>query len=299
MGRRRGSGDVHGVLLLDKPSGFTSSAIMRRAQRELAAARSGHAGTLDPLATGLLVVMLGEATKLSPWLMGHDKTYTAEIEFGWETDTLDSDGEVTRREEVSEAHIAELPIEAVLDHLQRQVVQVPPVYSALKRKGKRLMHMARRGEAVKVEPRPCKCHRLTLLERRVRSIRIEVDVGSGFYVRSLARDIGIRLGVPTVLTGLRRTRIGAFKVTEAITPENVSMAAVLPIQQSLGDIPTPRLSHEQAVSIGHGKACPIEAPAGAQLVLACGPEGAPLALMAPSQKVEGYWQVVRGFKRPS
>lgn len=210
---------MDGILLIDKPSGPTSHDVVFRMRKATGESRIGHTGTLDPLATGLLVLCLGRAAKLVKYLTEHDKRYRAEIVFGYRTDTLDSEGAVLER----------IPCpalsEAVLDEALRGFVgaseQVPPLYSALKVDGKKLYEYARDEEEVpRLGPRPVHVFSLERVSPPVRegdTVRISVSLhcGKGFYVRSFARDLGERLGVPATLAGLRREAVGPFSLADA------------------------------------------------------------------------------------
>lgn len=232
---------IHGLLILDKPSGVTSFSAMRTAQRALGLKTAGHAGTLDPMATGVLVVLLGEATKLSNLLMDHDKVYEAEVTLGALTDTLDATGEL-----VETRAVPSLTAEEVRGALLRFVghhPQVPPRYSALKKDGRTHMSRARAGEDFEVEARPSICHGLELLgfdpgsDLAAPRISIRVHCGKGYYVRSLARDLAEALGTVGHLSALRRTRVGAFDIARAVPPDAVSPSQVLPIPDALPTMP--------------------------------------------------------------
>lgn len=218
---------------------------MRTAQRALGLKTAGHAGTLDPMATGVLVVLLGEATKLSNLLMDHDKVYEAEVTLGALTDTLDATGEL-----VETRAVPSLTAEEVRGALLRFVghhPQVPPRYSALKKDGRTHMSRARAGEDFEVEARPSICHGLELLGFDPGStsapgstaprVTIRVHCGKGYYVRSLARDLAEALGTVGHLSALRRTRVGAFDIARAVPPDAVSPSQVLPIPDALPTMP--------------------------------------------------------------
>ncbi len=215
---------LHGVLIIDKPPRMTSAQVVERVRRRVKAAKAGHTGTLDPLATGVLPIVLGHATKLAGYLIAEDKAYEAELMLGVETDTFDRDGvvvseRVAQAEEVSDR----LLLEAV-DVLRQATLQLPPMYSAIKQGGVRLYERARAGEQVERAPRPVKVHRLEVTWRRGRSIGLSVHCSKGTFVRSLVADLGHALGVGAHLTELRRTQSGAFTLSQAValselTPE--------------------------------------------------------------------------------
>jgi tRNA pseudouridine55 synthase len=209
----------HGVLILDKPSGLTSHDVVQRIRRLARTSRVGHAGTLDPMATGVLVVMVGEATKLGPYLTAEDKRYLAEVSLGRSTDTLDAEGRLvaeaplppewaTRRDELVEEALA----------LERaRTSQVPPAFSAISVDGVRAHALARRGEAPTLEARPVEVRALRCLGASdAGRLSLEVSTSRGYYVRSLARDLGLALGCPAHLSSLRRVASGAFVIDDAM-----------------------------------------------------------------------------------
>jgi tRNA pseudouridine55 synthase len=205
---------VDGVLLLDKPLGLTSNASLQRVKKLLGAAKAGHVGTLDPSATGLLPICLGEATKFSTGLFGSDKTYTAQIRLGVKTTTGDIEGAVveTRPVDVDRAQIVR-----VLAQFVGEIMQIPSRYSALKRQGTPLYAYARRGEVIDIDPRPIVIHRIEFLDFTDAVLQVRVECGKGTYIRVLAEDIGDALGCGASLCGLCRTRVGTFGLDEAIT----------------------------------------------------------------------------------
>ncbi|HEX3901459.1 MAG TPA: tRNA pseudouridine(55) synthase TruB [Polyangia bacterium] len=202
------------VLVVDKPVGPTSFAVVRQVRHAAGVRRVGHGGTLDPLASGVLPVCLGEATKLAPFLLGADKEYEVTIRFGVETDTDDADGAVTSTRDAS-AVSAELVRDA-LAQFRGAIEQVPPAYAAIKRDGRPLYAYARAGEVIEVAPRPVVIHALELLHfGGPEDARLHVHCSKGTYVRALARDLGRRLGVGGHVTALRRTRSGPFSLLQA------------------------------------------------------------------------------------
>lgn len=214
---------LDGVLLLDKPSGMTSNAALQCAKRLLNAAKAGHTGTLDPMATGLLPLTFGEATKFSQVLLDADKSYDATLRLGVETDTGDAEGTA-----VTEAPVAvDLPdIERALVRFTGLIEQVPPMYSALKRDGKPLYEYARAGVEVERAPRQVRIHTLGLVEAVGDMIRLHVDCSKGTYIRTLATDVGRALGCGAHLVALRRTRIGPFDVGQAVALAALEAAGI-------------------------------------------------------------------------
>jgi tRNA pseudouridine55 synthase len=209
-----------GVAVVDKPAGMTSHDVVARVRRALGTRRVGHAGTLDPLATGVLVVMAGEATKLAPYLTAADKRYRATVALGTETDTLDGGGEVVAHAELPDwwAHAAEAEarVEAALAAERARESQEPPVFSAIKVAGRAAHRRARAGEAMELAERPVAVLELTLEAMTpAGQLVLAMRVSKGYYVRSLARDIGRALGVPAHLARLERTASGSFRLDEA------------------------------------------------------------------------------------
>ncbi len=293
LGRKRNDpGAVHGLVRIDKPGGPTSHTVMRQVQRTLGAGRSGHAGTLDPMATGLLVVLLGEGTKLSRWVMGCDKTYLARIMLGSETDTLDAQGEVIAEAEVpSEALDAE-NIRAAFSGLLGQVEQLPPVYSAIKKGGKTLMERARAGEMPEVTPRSVRCDGLTLIAVEGREIVVRVACGTGYYVRSLARDLAERLGTLGHLSGLRRERVGPWSLEDARAPDAIALHDLVPLAECLPDVQQVVLGELDVDHVRHGRRVTLEVE-GHDEIMAVDPEGRAVAMLSREDATQ--WRVARGF----
>jgi tRNA pseudouridine55 synthase len=294
VGRRKGPPGPDGFVVIDKPVGPTSFGVMRAAQRALGARKAGHAGTLDPAATGVLIVLLGEGTKLSQWVIGHDKAYRATIALGSITDTLDAEGEVLESAPVLEAHTDETAVRAALETLVGPQEQIPPAYSAIKVDGRSLMSRARAGEAVAPKPRSVVCRSLSLVSIENNHIVVDVECGKGYYVRSLARDLGAALGIPAHLHALRRTRSGGFSVEEAVPLEGLSREAIRPFADVAFDIEKIRLSDVEATAIRHGRPVPAKADAPDRAIL-CDDTGRPLAM---AERLDTIWKVVRGFKQP-
>lgn len=234
-----------GVLVVDKPAGVTSFAVVQRIRRALRSDSVGHGGTLDPAATGVLPVCVGEATKLAPFFLGADKAYDAEVQFGVETDTLDADGTVTRRHDAS--NLTEAMLIAALPSFRGAIRQVPPMHSALKHKGQRLYDLARAGEQVERAARDVFIHELALRRFDAANARADLHVrcSKGTYIRTLADDLGRALGVGAHLAGLRRTSAGGFTLAQAISLEEAlsraATGASLPWispEAALGHLPT-------------------------------------------------------------
>ncbi len=220
-GRRE---ELHGVLVIDKPRGMTSAVVVSDLCSRAGIATAGHTGTLDPLATGVLPVCVGAATKLATWLLADDKAYEAEAELGIETDTHDLEGEVMRRDEEGAARVDEAAIRAALDTLRGDQDQVPPMYSSLLRGGVRLHELARAGVEVDRAPRRVRIERLELLGVELPRVRLAITCSKGTYVRSLVRDLGERLGCGATVSALRRTASGRFTLDDAITLPEITPA---------------------------------------------------------------------------
>lgn len=213
---------LSGILNVDKPAGWTSFDVVGFVRRRCGVKRVGHAGTLDPAATGVLPVLIGQATRLTEYLVDATKAYEAIVELGVETDTYDAEGEVVARADAS--GVTREQIEAALPVFRGDFLQTPPVYSALKRDGVPMYKRARRGETVEMEPRPVRVDELYVTEWTTPRVRLHVECAKGFYVRSLAHDLGASLGVGGSLAGLRRSRVGAFRAEDAVDIESLRSA---------------------------------------------------------------------------
>jgi tRNA pseudouridine55 synthase len=304
---------LDGVLVIDKPRGPTSHDVVWRLRRTLGVRAIGHAGTLDPMATGVLVAAVGEATKLVPWLTEHDKSYEATIVLGIETDTLDAEGVEMERlapsQELREAlrgpSGAELPsvLRAAFEAERRRTLQSPPAYSAIRAGGERAFARARRGENVELAPRPVVVRRLDLLASSSDppSLKVSLDVGKGYYVRALARDLARALGCVGHLGELRRTRSGCFVAEDAHPLDaraDALRAAIEPLAHAAGRaLPVARLSDAGVRDARHGRvvqAADIEGSFG--LLTPCAWVDAAGALVAVGQLEEGgHGRVLRGF----
>jgi tRNA pseudouridine55 synthase len=271
---------LDGVLVVDKPAGMTSAHVVARVKRALGARRVGHTGTLDPMATGVLPLCLGEATKIAGYLLAEDKAYDAEFLLGVETDTLDAEGAVTARDPDGAAAVTEAAVREVLAGLIGPGAQVPPMFSALKHRGKRLHQLARAGESVERPPRPIVIHALTVGALALPRVRFSVHCSKGTYVRSLVADVGRALGCGAHLTALRRTGSGVFGLDRALDlaaldPETAQRALIAPAE-ALAHVPALIVAPERERDVATGKLLPWEV-----LGLAGPPvaDGAPLRLV--------------------
>ncbi len=235
MARRRPP-TVHGVCIVDKPAGVTSHDVVQNLRRRLGERRVGHAGTLDPDATGVLVVAVGAATRLLTFVGGREKRYTAEVVLGVETDTLDAAGVVTARHEMGPVDLEEVR-RVVADQLTGPIMQVPPMVSALRVDGRRLHQLAREGVEVEREARPVTVHDFAVIDEVAPGVlSIEVTCSAGTYVRSLADDLGRLLGGGAHLRNLRRTAIGSFTEERAETPEACPLLPVATAVEHLASV---------------------------------------------------------------
>ncbi len=255
--RRAPRRKVDGVLLLDKPLGLSSNTALQKARWLFNAEKAGHTGTLDPLATGLLPLCFGEATKFASELLDADKTYLATVRLGIVTATADAEGQVLTTRPVTST---EADARAVLSRFMGEIEQVPPMYSALKRDGTPLYELARQGIEVERTPRKVTIHALELLAWRGDSFDLAVDCSKGTYVRTLAADIGSALGCGAHLAVLRRTRVGTLDLAQATTLECIEATPVVerdsllqPPDALLADLPATNLSEQEAVRLLHGQ----------------------------------------------
>ncbi|MDJ1158763.1 tRNA pseudouridine(55) synthase TruB [Chelatococcus sp. SYSU_G07232] len=254
--------DVHGWIVLDKPIGMTSTHAVAVVKRLFNARKAGHAGTLDPLASGLLPIALGEATKTVPFVMDGRKAYAFTVAWGAETDTDDAEGRVTAIHDMRPERVA---IEALLPRFTGAIMQVPPRFSAIKIAGERAYDLARDGENIELAPRPVHIDRLTLVSHTGDRTLFEAECGKGTYVRAIARDLGRALGCLGHVSALRRTRVGPFRLDHAVVverlqelgkaaePEAALATALLPVATALGDIPALAVSRADAARLMRGQ----------------------------------------------
>lgn len=271
--------DVDGIVLLDKRSGVTSNRALQEVRVLFRARRGGHTGALDPLASGVLPLCLGEATKFAGHLLDSDKRYTVLARLGARTDTADRDGEVVEERPVPDFDGAAL--EAALATLRGPIQQVPPMYSALKRDGVPLYKIARRGEEVERAPRAVVIHAFELRARRGADLELEVHCSKGTYVRTLVEDLAAALGTVGHVAELRRTAVGPFGLERSVTLETLTQAAgdpaalaahLLPVDAGILDWPEVRLGADAAAFFRNGN--PVRsAPGTVATVRVYGPGG--------------------------
>ncbi len=271
---------LDGVLVVDKPQGPTSFDVVRDVRNALKTRKVGHTGTLDPMATGVLAICLGDATRIAQYLTDGDKAYEAVIRFGAETDTLDAEGQVTA--EFPLPVLSREVLEAALAKFRGPILQTPPMYSAIKIGGKRLYELARAGEEVERAAREITVFELELRDFSASEVRLFVKASKGFFVRSLAQDLGRALGSGAHLTALRRVASGPFVLSQAISLAEVVAKgpAVAPMlisaEVSLQSIPSVTVSAAAVSQVLHG--VQVETAVQDGLVRVLGPDGALLAM---------------------
>ena len=262
MARRKKGNPVHGWLVLDKPEGMTSTQAVGAVKRLFQAQKAGHAGTLDPLATGILPIAFGEATKTVPFAVDGGKAYRFTVRFGTETDTDDSEGSVV---ETSDKRPTLPEIEELLPRFTGEISQVPPRYSAIKVNGNRAYDLAREGEVVELEPRTIEIDDLRLVDMPDSETAVfEAECGKGTYVRALARDMGRALGCLGHVTALRRTEVEPFVEEDAVSLAELQAAAdegdealksfLMPVEAALESLPDLAVSPNDAASLARGQA---------------------------------------------
>ena len=263
MSRRRRGTPIHGWLVLDKPAGMTSAGVVGKVRRLTGAAKVGHAGTLDPLATGILPLALGEATKTVAYVMDDTKDYRFTVRWGEARASDDGEGEVTK---TSRHRPSEAEIRAVLDRFTGDIDQVPPAYSAVKVGGRRAYALARADAAPELKPKRVRIDRLALVSvPDADHARFEAVTGKGTYMRSLARDMAVALGTVGHVAALRRTRVGPFGEELAISLDKLEelghsaalLDRLLPVETALDDIPALALTEAEARDLRHGRPVPV------------------------------------------
>lgn len=285
--------DVHGWIVLDKDLGQTSTHAVSAVRRLFNAKKGGHAGTLDPLASGLLPIALGEATKTVPFVMDGRKTYRFTVTWGSETATDDTEGEVTARSDLRPSREA---VEALLPRYTGTIMQVPPKFSAIKVDGERAYDLARDGEEVTLAARPISIDSLTLVSFSEAAAEFEAECGKGTYVRAIARDIGRDLNCFGHVTALRRTRVGPFGENDTVTLEELRELldgkiatqtlddALLPVEAALAEVPEVQVTRDVAARLVRGQSAILrgrDAPVGGTVWVSAG--GDPIAVCEVEQ----------------
>ena len=299
---------MHGVLLLDKPPGGSSNHALQRVKRLFGAKKAGHTGTLDPLATGMLPICLGEATKLSAWLIDADKGYETTLRLGVTTDSADADGEVLEERPVPPG-LDRAGFEGACRAFEGAQLQVPPMVSAIKVDGRRLYKLAREGITIERAPRPVTIHRLEVLAFDGDTARLAVQCSKGTYIRSLVTDIGERLGCGAHVTALRRTYVAPFgtggtgaptvtleelerRAGEASGEADALDALLLPPDAGLGHLPELTLPETALDRFRHGQAVALEPPADSHSADGAAEEALPWRVREPSGRLAGLGRLV-------
>lgn len=249
---------MRGVLVVDKPAGMTSHDVVNAVRRLTGLRRVGHTGTLDPMATGVLVLLLGPATRLARFVSGVDKRYHAVIQLGATTTTYDAEGEIVER----------YPVNVNLDHIQAalstflgEIEQIPPMVSAIKVQGQRLYELARQGKVIQRQPRPVTFYAIDILDWQSPALTLDIHCSAGTYIRSLAHDLGEKLGCGAYLTALRRTASGSFDLSVSHTIDTLQTRqgehrmreAMLPTYAVLGDMPLVTVTPEEETKLRYGQ----------------------------------------------
>src|SRR5512136_2342677 len=276
---------ISGVLVVDKPVGMTSHDVVQAIRTGTGLRRAGHTGTLDPRASGVLVILVGPAVRLSEFVSASDKRYQAIIRLGSTTDTFDADGKFTRANEP--VNVTEEQFEEVLTRFIGEIEQTPPPYSAVKVHGRKAYEMAREGEEVDLAPRKIQVHHLEVLEWAPPEVVIDVHCSSGTYVRSLANDVGNALGCGAYLVGLRRTKSGRFSLRDAVPLRKLQEAFtagnwyqyLIPAAEALAEWPAIELNPDQVEEVKHGHRVKAEPEAKPGLVRGVSMAGELIAIM--------------------
>ncbi|MEE9394321.1 MAG: tRNA pseudouridine(55) synthase TruB [Planctomycetota bacterium] len=253
-----------GLVLLDKPVGVTSRGALMDANKRLGIRASGHCGTLDPLASGLIVVCTGFATRVQDLFMGHEKTYLADLTFGWRSVTCDAEGPLSEVAVEDFEPPTRDELESHLDPLRGRIRQRPPAYSAIRVDGERLYKKARRGEVVEVPEREVDVKSIEVLSYHWPRALMRIRCGPGTYIRSLARDLGESLGCGAYLAALRRTQSGAFEVSAACSPDAVERSHLISLEDAVSSMPSVHLDDDDFVRLLEGRE--LEDPRGTTVV---------------------------------
>lgn len=288
-----------GLLNVNKPAGMTSRDVVNRIAYLVKPEKAGHAGTLDPLATGVLVVCLGNATKLIEHVQAMPKTYEAIFQLGCTSITDDTEGEIVDLLDAPIPSLAEL--EATLPKFLGEIQQRPPAFSAIKVGGKRAYDMARAGKEVELAERPVMIHSLKVLRFEYPELELEIECGSGTYVRSLGRDLAVALGTGAVMTALVRTQIGVFTLSEAVELRSLTKAnlagLVVPAITALPNMPRMEVNETEIHLLANGRWLPRSLPAGVTEAAAVDSRGHLAAIVVP--RGEGECGATRNFPLPS
>ena len=294
---------ISGALVVDKPVGMTSHDVVQAIRNGTGLRRAGHTGTLDPRASGVLVILVGPAVRLSEYVSASDKRYQAIIRLGGSTDTFDAEGLVTlTKDPVS---VTEAQFEEALKTFVGEIEQTPPPYSAVKVQGRKAYEMAREGEPVELAPRKITVHHLEVLEWTPPEVVIDVHCSSGTYVRSLANDLGVMLGCGAYLIGLRRTKSGRFSLRDSVPLRKLQEAFtagnwyqyLIPAAEALGDWPAIELSPDEVEGVRHGHRVKVVGDPTETKVRGVSTQGELVALMEITVSEDGTreWQPKKVF----
>jgi tRNA pseudouridine55 synthase len=286
---------LFGLLNIDKPFDVTSRDVVNHVQRLVRPHKVGHAGTLDPLATGVLVVCVGQATRLIEFVQCMAKEYIGTFELGCRSDTEDTEGEVIALQDPPQPALA--AVEAVVGQFTGRIMQRPPAFSALKVKGKRAYALARRGQHVELQPRPVTIHELQVLRYQYPELVLRVRCSSGTYIRSLGRDIGEALGTAAVMSQLQRTAVGDFRLEDACPLHELNKGAIttrlIPPVRAVSDLPQLQIQDDEVIELGHGRAIEARLPRDVRLAAAIDGRGSLIAIVEPAR--EGGFKPYRYF----
>ena len=300
---------MNGVLIVDKPAGMTSHDVVRRLRRLCKTRRVGHSGTLDPMATGVLLVAVGEGTRVVQFLVDGDKTYRATLQFGAETTTQDAEGEVTNRRPTD--HLEDSAVLLACQQMVGELQQIPPMYSAIKIKGVALHRLARQGIEIERPPRTVHIRRFTVENLALPQLSFEVECSKGTYVRTLCHDLGHELGTAAHLSSLRRIRSGSFDIKEAVTLEWLEQAnpqaiseKMLSVSSALRDYSACEVNEEGCEKLRHGipplvvhLTTEAHLDEGQKVLLTKNSQALAMACFAPSRSKEkrGDFELLRVF----
>ena len=294
---------ISGALVVDKPVGMTSHDVVQAIRNGTGLRRAGHTGTLDPRASGVLVILVGPAVRLSEYVSASDKRYQAIIRLGGSTDTFDAEGKVTPTKDP--VNVTETQFEEALKTFIGEIEQTPPPYSAVKVQGRKAYEMARQGEEVDLAPRKITVHHLEVLEWTPPEVVIDVHCSSGTYVRSLANDLGVMLGCGAYLVGLRRTKSGRFSLRDSVPLRKLQEAFtagnwyqyLIPAAEALGDWPAVELNPDEVEGVRHGHRVKVVGEAKETKVRGVSTQGELVALMELITAEDGSheWQPKKVF----
>ncbi len=281
---------MNGLLVVDKPEGKSSHSVVAAVRRLTGVSRVGHSGTLDPMATGVLVLGVGQGVRVLEYLIDHDKTYHARVHLGIETDTYDATGKIVEIAEARTVLIEPREVEAALRSFVGRIEQKPPAYSAVQRDGVRAYKLARKGIPVELTPRAVEIYSIELRSLENDEVGFDVRCSKGTFIRSLAHDLGVKLGTGAHLSGLRRLQSGPFRLDESHTLLQLEQAAaegrfadyLLPLDLALTDFDTVHLAAGQSLAVRQGKQVPIPSALTTSLLRAYDEEGNLIALLEPA-----------------